>query len=257
MSAIQAVEAVKKSTAKNVVEPKGENASSLLNFTLPDETQTAGDFIQDDKPPETQESGEAIEAVEVDENSEAEKHRGTPDKKGNPYDPLIHAFPPEMTGKLEKWKKKPKSKVDQAIVSDVKSNTSFRAEAAKFAHLYGQGHMLLFGKDGAVQDKEELVPLTDDLERYMMENGHTQMPAGYAVALSSILYSMGVCQREPNAAKVKRWTGVAWGKIKGLFVKNKKIVNSDNLDNHRTVAETSKPETIQQENGMPEAGGSY
>jgi len=245
---IQAVENVKKSTAKNVIEPSEENAHSLLSFDLPEVTQTAQDFIQDDIEPLTGEAGLNESVIEVDENSEAEKHRGTKDKKGNPYDPVLHAFPPEMTGKLGKWKRKPKAQQAKAIVDDVKPNSSFRSEADKFAKLFANLHMLPFGKNGGIQDVEELVPLTDDLERYMQENGHTNISAGWAVALSAGLYSVGVCQREPNAVKVKRWLSSGWDKIKGLFGKKKKPVYDTSLDNHRTKAETSEPPKAPQTN---------
>lgn len=194
------------SRAKAPAEPVG-----ILNFELPPVTQSSGDFVRDDG---DQVPGDSVEFSEVDE---AEKLRGTPDSKGNPYDPSIHAFPPEMTGKLKKWKKKPKIKQEKDIAEGQQVNTAFRGEADKIARLYAQLHMLPFGRDGGLENVEDLNPLTDDLERYLMEVGHTHISPKYAVGISAILYSVGVCQRPSNAERVKAWFGGLGEKVKGWF----------------------------------------
>ena len=221
---------IAESVGTEIAEPVGTD-SALFNFELPPVSEQSNDFIHDDPEPDDNEP-EHVHGFE--EISEAEKHRGALDDKGQPYDPLIHAYPPEKTGKLQKWKKKPKKDVEQAAVNDVKSNASYRGEAQKFATLYGESHRLLFGKGGYVV-KDELIPLVDSLERYMLENGHTQISAGWDVLLSSGMYSFAVTQRETNKEKVNKWFSGLYNSIKSMFgfkTKEKKDnAQSDSRDN--------------------------
>lgn len=203
-------------------EQVGTKNASTFNFELPPVSEQTDDFIQADA---EQVEDENAPVMGFSENSEAEKHRGALDDKGHPYDPLLHAYPPEKTGKLQKWKKLPKKQVQQKAVEDVKSNASYRGEAQKFATLYGESHRLLFGEGGHVV-KEELLPLVDSLERYMLENGHTEISAGWDVLLSSGMYSFAVTQRETNKEKVKKWFGSIYSSIKSLLgIKEKKNKN--------------------------------
>lgn len=210
----------------DIAEPVGTENASTFNFELPPVSEQTDDFIQADVEIEQDENSDVSG---FEENNEAEKHRGALDDKGNPYDPLIHAYPPEKTGKLQKWKKLPKKQVQQKAVDDVKSNASYRGEAQKFATLYGESHRLLFGQGGHVV-KEELLPLVDSLERYMLENGHTELSAGWDVLLSSGMYSFAITQRESNKEKVQKWFGGIWTSLKslvGIKEKDKKETKDD------------------------------
>lgn len=203
--------------AKDV--PSGN--SKLLEFDLPPVSEQGAGFIDADKETDENQQTDTVEGFA--ENSEAEKHRGALDDKGQAYDPLLHCYPPEKTGKFGKWKKLPKKQTQQKAVDSVKSNASYRGEAQKYAQLFAQLHMIPFGDAGALKNKDDLIPLIDDLERYMLENGHSEISAGWSVLLSSSLYSVSVCQREPNKVKLKKWFGGYWSSIKKLFgVKSEK-----------------------------------
>lgn len=196
-----------------------DSDDDLLNQELPAVTDTSDDFIQDD-----------IETPSADfnETTEAEKYRGNPDGKGKPYDPLIHFYPPEQTA-TGRWKKLPKSET-QKKASETESNAGYRNEAQKLALLWAQLHQIPFGAHGALDNMNSLIPMIDDLERYMLENGKTDIPAGLSVLISTSLYSLGVCQREPNAAKLKRWFSPSWNWIRSKFGFGKKdeIEKKDN-----------------------------
>lgn len=195
--------------------------SDPLAFTLPDVSETAGDFV-DDPEPETggfDVSGE-YQPGETSDNNPGEDYRGTPDDKGYPYDPAIHSYPPEKTGKLGKWKKKPKAQQSKGGDNEPQHNASYRKQAAQYAALYAHAHVSLFGKDGTI-DREAIVPLVDSLEQYFIENGNKDLPPGVAVGLSAFNYSATIASRPPNKEKVIKWFGGVVSFIKGLFGKKK------------------------------------
>jgi len=202
---------------------------SLFEFDLPEVSEKTNDFIQADNE-ETENTSDNVEGFV--ENNEAEKYRGNLDDKCGAFDPLIHAYPPEKTGKFGKWKKLPKNKQQQKAVDEVKSNSSYRGEAQKFATLYGESHRLLFGEGGKVI-KDEIIPLVDSLERYMLENGHTEISAGWDVLLSSGMYSFAITQRETNKEKVKKYFSSVLKSLKSLVgIKEKKKEAQNEKENN-------------------------
>lgn len=183
-------------------ENKTEDNNDLLAQTLPPVSGEDTGF-KDEPENETPEQSETGESVEYNEIDEAEKYRGTPDDKGKPYDPMIHVFPPEKTA-TGRWKKIPKSKLADKV-KETEPNISYRREAEKMANLYAAIHQIPFGNDGKPTSRDDLLPLVDSWERYMMENGKTEIPAGLDLAITSGLYTFEICQREPNRKKLKDW----------------------------------------------------
>lgn len=204
-------------------ETKHETKKSLLSFELPEVSEQTNDFIdsdeenaQVDETPHIPLGESQGESIQVDP---AEQHRGALDNKGNPYDPAIHAYPPEMTGKLQKWKRKPKAQREQQTKVD--SNAMFRKQAQNFAYLYANAHVTLFGQSGEM-DKEALMPLVDSLETYFQEEGLKELSPKAQVLLSGVNYSTVICTREKNAEKLKRWFNPLVTKVKKLLKLDKK-----------------------------------
>ena len=77
---------------------------------------------------------------------------------------------------------------------------------------------------GGKVNKEEINPLIDALERYLMENGNVEISAGIDVLISSGFYSYMVCQRDTNIEKVKNYftrTIKSFKKLIGIKEKEK------------------------------------
>lgn len=226
---------------------------SLMTFELPPVSDTAHDFIGETEPENTEFEQDYGDRPEPAGDDGGEKYRGTPDSKGNPYDPSIHAYPPELTGKLQKWKKLSKNAKPRADGEDeIKPNAAYRQEAAKMAALYAQSHVLMFGTEGRLLSQNDITPLIDDLDRYMLENGHTEISAGWAVAMSAGLYTVDVCQREKNIDKVKRFYSEISDKVKGWFGIKKPRKAEPNPE---PVKEVKKPEVVKSE--FPEYKGGF
>lgn len=204
------------SEAKNVPtdeNPTREVKSNLLAFELPDVTETAGDF-QDVEETTTQD-----DTSNRDSQPGPEDYRGTPDKKGNPYDPAIHAYPPDMTGKLGKWKRKPKAEREQ---KPQEPNAQFRQAAQNWAVLYANMHRPIF-KEHAEIDKDALMVLTDSLENYFMSEGIKEMNPKAGVLVGMMNYTGVIVDRPPNKEKVLNWAGKLKNTILSLLGKKPKI----------------------------------
>lgn len=206
-------------TGTHVAE-KSADSEGLMGFELPPVTETSNDFIGADVDPDA-----SPDLDTVSEADAAERYRGTLDDKGNPYDPAVHDYPPQKTGKLKKWKRKPKDKRlndGEVSANEPMSNAAYRGEAEKLARVYGNLHLFPFGNAGAIKSIDDLLPLVDDLERYFLEKGHKEIDPTYAVLISAANYSIDVCRREPNAEKLKRWFAPLFTKIKSWFNKEPK-----------------------------------
>jgi len=221
----------------------------LLNFVTPEITETADDFIEPD--PE-QENARASEPS-------LEDYRGQLDDKGQAFDPLLHDYPARKTP-TGKWAKRPKNKPAPEIPEgqdELLANAKYRAEAEKMGLLYGNLHRLPFGENGKL-DMQAIAPLIDDIERYMMENGHTQISPKWAMLLSGSMYSLAVCQRPSNKEKVLKWLSPVTGFFNKLIGrkpkqdKKEKSVNDANITGGGTVESIKRDTTPKGPDGKVE-----
>lgn len=213
---------------------------NLLAFDTPEVTEQAGDFIEPETPAEPQRATEPT----------LEDYRGQLDDKGNAFDPLIHDYPPTQTP-TGRWKKRPKNKPAPELPpgqDELLANAKYRAEAEKMALLYGNLHRIPFGENGKIEP-QAISPLIDDIERYMMENGHTQISPKWAVLLSASMYSLTICQRPTNKEKVLKWLSPVTGYIKNLFGFKSKKAEKIKQSNEPNITSGGKPQPVKTEKG--------
>lgn len=208
--------------------------TDLTTFELPPVSEQATDFkekrvLLDDSenltPDDDNIHAAETEATDGGLAAEGAKYRGTLSTAGEVYDPSVHHIPPSETkgGKWRKMSPKQKRELSESGGNAGKTeaplnNAAYRRSATKYASMYGSAHTIPFGKGGVI-NKEELAPLVDDIERYIMENDIGEMSAGWGVLFSAVNYTAAVCQRESNAEKVARWLSgpVNWIKEKMGF----------------------------------------
>ena len=176
-------------------------SESLMTFELPPVSEQSDDFIESDEPEEQ---------PAEDFTKGPDDYRGTFDEKGKEYDPSIHAYPPKITPG-GRW-----SRASKRGAKTEKPNAAFSHAAQQYAMLYGNAHVSLFGADGSI-DKENLVPLVEAVEAYMIENGISELDPKWQVLLAAGNYSTVICTREANAAKMRRWFSPVWNGFKSLF----------------------------------------
>ena len=233
-----------------------QDSPDLLAFILPPVTDSVGDFIDvqpmqpgtpvvdgstrlGGQPHNPSALGGSVAPGASDGGSESEtrvvldgeQFRGTRSTNGrDSYDPSVHLFPPEETA-TGRWRKIPGRKRDETRARlaadgigalDEMPNAAYRKEAQKYAELYGNSHSLFFGTDGRIESRDELTPMIDAIEGYLSEHGYSSMPAGWSVALTCASYTVGVCTRESNAEKVKRFFAPFIDTVYGWFHGGKK-----------------------------------
>lgn len=193
-------------------EPGDENnpvpvdlGDGLLKMELPKPTDTDTGFEGESQSPPAP-AGTGPESV-----------RGTLSPKGEPYDPAVHAYPPEPNpprgrgaGMWKRHRRKPTN--TPASMEDV-PNAQYRREAETSARLYAEAHVMMFGPDANIDSPESLVSMTNAWERYFQVNGLKQAPPWAELLLTHASYTHQIVKREKIFPRVKRW-GI---KIAGLF----------------------------------------
>lgn len=146
----------------------------------------------------------------VDEHKDAV--RGTLSKKGTPYDPLLHSYPPSMTQAGE-WKKrrnvKPKGGAEQ---TDGVSNADYRRAATQAGMLYAQLNHIALG-EGAEPIESEVLPVIDAFENWYLHNGIQEVPPWAGLVLGLGGYTYTVASRPKPRQRVKEW----WFAAKAYF----------------------------------------
>ena len=169
---------------------------SLLQFDLPPVTEQSTGYIDDDPIDNVSpDSGHETESIEspIGDSENAEKMRGALDDKGHAYDPAIHTYPPEKTGKLGKWKRKPKGQ--QGESGEVKSEAAYQLAAQRYAELYGNTHVTIWGHEAGIETPEHLKPLCDSIKSYLEAEGYSEINPKLAIGLSAFNYTMSILQR--------------------------------------------------------------
>lgn len=228
-----------------------------MTFSLPDVSDTASDFIADDPEPEeitTDEynqdepaDGETLTESKRNETDSSERARGLVSSGGDVFDPSIHAYPPKET-KTGKYRRKRKSDIEK---DQETANVAYQKEAQNLAFLYGDSHRLLFGDGGRVDSVNDLIPLRDALEAYMVENGLKEVPVGWRVLLTAASYSSSVGQREENKGKIQaiKEKLKGWGLKLFPFLKKRKATVTK-IHNDKTRPQEKQQQTTNEEQGI-------
>jgi len=172
---------------------------------LPGETDTQSDFIGGDV-------GEVMEDAGLSKDEKIDKLRGTLSDKGEPWDPELHSWPPNMT-QAGAWKKRRKRKSGEP---EGQPNAEFRAAAQNAAILYANLNFIALG-EGAEIDKEVLPMVVDGFENYYKEKGIQEIPAWAGVVLGCANYSFTVATKPKPKERVKGW----YQSLKGMFKRDK------------------------------------
>lgn len=204
-------------------EPTGTDSTidntGLFEVELPEVTETQSDFIDSDDsdvdpadsvPRETlNESGDPGEGPEA--------WRGRLSDNGTPFDPDLHKYPPTQT-KSGRWSRTRKKSTETETNDEA---AQYRREAENIALLYALAHPMLLGQEAGLRDRADIIPLTDAVERYMIETGHIDIPPEISLLMSAGSYSAMVVQRP-----------TVWQRVQTFFSKlvKKKPKKADKVD---------------------------
>lgn len=168
----------------------------LLKMELPTPTATDTGF-EDESQPTPAPAGTGPESM-----------RGTLSPKGEPYDPAVHAYPPEPNpprgrnaGMWKRHRRKPTA--TPASMEDV-PNAQYRREAETAARLYAEAHVAVFGPEANIDSPESLVSMTNAWERYFQVNGLKQAPPWAELLLTHVSYTRQIVAREKIWPRVRR-----------------------------------------------------
>jgi hypothetical protein len=211
----------------------GDNSSilrqdELFSHELPPITETDSGYIVDDDPVESHEpiNDTSTAGIKDKENppnipetdplkrilEQAEKERGKLSFKGDVFDPVLHQYPPSET-KTGKWRTKSKAQKEQwgllgpkpeneAEIID--SNQAIMREAENMAMVYAGLHVTVFGPDGMAKSRDQIVPLVESWNRYMVNNGVIELPDWMDLILSHGNYSRTIIQQSKTNQEIAR-----------------------------------------------------
>lgn len=177
--------------------------TELFAQPLPPVSKTVDDY-QDNPEPEPEKVPDEEGAAKV----EPDDARGTLDKKGNPFDPALHRYPPEMTP-TGRWKKRPKKELDNEKENGepgIDANYKTRLEAQKMAAVYSGMHIAVFGQDGTATPEMQGF-LVDGFENFFHHNGAVEIPPGIDLLLVCGTYTGQIVSRPSNWEKCKKFCG--------------------------------------------------
>lgn len=170
-------------------------------------------------------SQDSVESVSNSESpiymeDEREKSRGILDDKNKPFDPSVHAYPPEKTpsGIWRKLSKSKREKIDPEngkTILATQSNLSCTRDAEKSSHFYDTVHVLAFGKDAKGTD-EQLKALKDSFERFYQENGSLDIPPHWELALTCLDHTTEIIKRPSIFERVQVFGVKMYMKFKGV-----------------------------------------
>lgn len=184
-----------------------ETPDDPLALTPPPKTETTSDYIAPAQSVPGPVAASGPESV-----------RGTLSRKGEPYDPSVHVYPPRENKKSGEWRKRKHSgetKGGDIHAPPAAPNAEYRKAAQESAEMYATLHELILGKEAAPESADDLVPMTNAWERYYQANGMPERSPGMSVALAMVGYTHGILRRPAFWPRVKEWAtkSLIWLKI--------------------------------------------